>query len=46
MASHLAISPDCRVEAITLDATGGAALESLLPVRMTDSELDYALAAI
>jgi len=46
MASHLAMCPDCRATAIALDAIGGAALDSLPAVPMTDSALDYALSAI
>ena len=46
MASHLAMCADCRADAIALDAIGGAALDSLPAVPMTNSTLDYALAAI
>jgi putative transcriptional regulator len=46
MASHLAMRADCRAYAIALDAIGGAALDSLPAVPMTNSALDYALAAI
>jgi len=37
---------DYRPEAIALDASGGYAMETLPPVPMTDSALDYALATI
>ena len=46
MASHWAICGDYRADAIALDAIGGAALDSLPAVPMTNSALDYALVAI
>lgn len=46
MAAHLAMCPDCRAEAIALDAIGGAALETLPEVPMTAAALDQALASL
>jgi putative transcriptional regulator len=46
VAAHLAMCPDCRAEAIALDAIGGAVLDGLPEVPMSDSALDHALAAI
>lgn len=46
IAAHLAMCSDCRADAIALDAIGGGALESLPAAPLTDSALDYAMAAI